>query len=149
MLQASDFSAVYDKLLAEFQVATTLSGEARLGRTVPSLAPAECVIGLMEGVKEHDHERLRDALKNADKLGLASRLAAPMNAAQEEIGHLELGMVIEEKLIAELATSRSKYQGGCKWDHKPISTSRLEAAVKDGEVSSLLGRLALNLTQSR
>ena len=128
MLQASDFSAVYDKLLAEFQVATTLSGESRLGRTVPSLAPA---------------------LKNADKLGLASRLAAPMKAAQEEIGHLELGMVIEEKLIAELDTSRSKYQGGGKWDHKPISTSGLEAAVKDGEVSSLLGRLALNLTQSR
>ena len=29
-----------------------------------------------------------------------------MKAAQEEIGRLELGMVIEEKLIVELATSR-------------------------------------------
>ena len=82
-LQASDFGAVYEKLLAEFTIATKLSAPDRLGRTVTSLAPAECVIGLTEGVKEHDHERLSDALANADKMGLASRLAAPMKAARE------------------------------------------------------------------
>ena len=68
-----------------------------------------------------------------------------MQAAREEIGRLEMGMVIEEKLISELSSSRSKYQGGGKWDHSPISSSALEAAVKDGEAYPLISKRGLKL----
>ena len=123
----TDLQAVYSALKAEHQIGTELAG--RLGRPVPSLAPAECVIGLSEGVHEHDHERLAAAMSAANKMGLAARLGPSIEQARVEIAALEGGMTLENALTSELKQGRSKYGGSGKWDHAPISTTRLQTAL--------------------
>ena len=116
--------ATFDKLRDELAVATRL--KEKLGRAVPSLAAGECVVGMTEGVAEHDHERLAAALAAAVKLGVATRLAAPMERARAEVDRLEGGKVLEQALRTELGTHGSEYKGQGTWDHAQIATAGLQ-----------------------
>ena len=122
--------ATYDQLRAELAVALRL--REALGRAVPSLGAAECVVGMTDGVNEHDHERLSAALAAAEKLGLASRLAKPIERARAEIARLEGGKVLEQALRAELGSHGSVYNGKGAWDHAGMSTAGLQAALDAG-----------------
>ena len=89
-MQADDLDAVYDQILEELKIAKKL--REKLGRAVESLAPAECVCGLREGVLEHDRERMEAAIEAATKLHLADKLAKPLEAARVEIEKLKVLM---------------------------------------------------------
>ena len=140
---ATDLAAVFPSLRAEYGIALEL--RERLGRPVASLASAECVVGLSEGVAEHDHERLSAAMASAKALGLDSRLSESLAKAREEIERLETGMVYERTLSSELAKGRSKYLGSGKWDHTQIATDALKLAADTADDFGLLSKSGLRL----
>ena len=144
-LVASDSlsGATYDAMHRELKVAAVL--REKLGRDVPSFAAAECVVGMTDGVNEHDRERLQTALAMAEKLGLASRLTTAIDKANTEIHRLEGGLALEQTLRAELGEHRSLYMGNHTWDHAPIATDGLQKALDAGVKHPLESKQGLAL----
>ena len=136
-------SESYEKLKAELLVGKRL--KEALGREVPHLAAAECVVGLTEGVLEHDHERLGAAMATATKLGYAEKLSVAMERAQAEAARLEAGKVVEAKLRAELTSHTSVYGGKGGWDHSGIQTSGLQAAHDEAIAFPLVSKQGVQL----
>ena len=136
-------SESFEKLKAELIVGKRL--KESLGREVPHLQAAECVVGLTDGVLEHDHERLGAAMASAVKLGYASKLQIAMEKAKAEASRLEDGKVIEAKLRGELASHTSTYNGKGGWDHSNIQTSSLQAAMDEGVAFPLVSKQGLAL----
>lgn len=105
----------------------------------------EAIVGLTEGIEDHDHERLVASLAASEALGLAPRLVSQSQLAREEVKRLEEGMVFERAIQAELAVGHSRYGGSSSWDHSSISTAKLQTALDGGVAYPLVSRSGLRL----
>ena len=110
----------------------------RLGRAVPWMQYAEAIVGLTEGVEDHDHERLTACLEASEALGLADRLTKERQAASEEVKVLEAGFVHEDAIKEQLETGRSIKSGTVTddgWDHSGMTPSPALQKALDARLS--------------
>ena len=138
-----DLKAMYDEIEENYEQAEGL--RRRLGRAVSWYDHAEAIVGLTQGVEEHDHERLTACLASSDRLGLASRLVDQCAEAREEVKRLEAGFVFEKAITAALGEGRSYDSGGGVWSHAGISTDALQAATDKGTAHPLVSKSGLRL----
>ena len=142
---ADDLAAQYEKLLPLLDEALELAEPERLGRAVPSMEKADTIVGLTQGIEDHDHERLEACLAASERLGLAARLVQQSKLAREEIKRLEEGRVFETAISNELAKGRSTNSGGGVWNHAAVAVPPLQGALDKGVQFPLVSKSGLRL----